>query len=303
MNIFKTKADAQSTNDPYLKLQTNLQQMQIALAHGRATGKNITIGVIDTGMDMEHPDLAGQVSQNKNLADKISTSFETDKHGTAVAGVIVARRDNAKGIMGVAPDAKLVALKACWPDKADAMEAVCNSYTLALAVNTAIKADVDVLNMSLTGPHDPLLSLLLNKAIKKGIIVVAADTGASNPAENFPASLKDVISVQAIKQPAIISESISAPGEKVLTTLPYGTYDFISGSSIAAAEVSGVIALLLELKRDLSVGEVHAILKKSKITLKDGMISGVSANMAVNSLCEASPCSKQIFSFANINPL
>lgn len=305
MNVFKTKAQLSpsTSNDPYVKLQTNLQQMQIALAHGRATGKNITIGVIDTGMDMEHPDLAGQVSQNKNLADKISTSFETDKHGTAVAGVIVARRDNAKGIIGVAPDARLVALKACWPDTADAMEAVCNSYTLALAVNTAIKAGVDVLNMSLTGPEDPLLGLLLKKAIEKGIIVVAADTGANNPAENFPASLKDVISVQAIKQPAIITESISAPGDKVLTTLPYGTYDFISGSSIAAAEVSGVVALLLELKRDLTVGEVHAILKKSKITLKDGMLSGVSANVAVNSLCEASPCSKQIFSFANLNPL
>ena len=307
MNIFKTKAQTQSSNDPYFKLQTNLQQMQIALAHGRATGKDITIGVIDTGMDTEHPDLVGQVSQNENLAEKISTSFATDKHGTAVAGVIAARRDNAKGIMGVAPDAKLIALKACWPDKVDAMEAVCNSYTLALAVNTAIKAGVDVLNMSLTGPQDPLLSLLLKKAIQKGIIVVAADTGVGGSADNFPASLKDVISVQSIKQsvstPVSLVESISAPGEKVLTTLPYGTYDFISGSSIAAAEVSGVVALLLELKRDLTVAEAYTILKKSKITLKDGMISGVSANVAVNSLCEASPCSKQLFSFAKINPL
>jgi subtilisin family serine protease len=202
MNVFKTKA--QSHNDPYFKLQTNLQQMQIGLAHGRATGQDIIIGMIDTGVDLDHPDLAGQISKNQNFAKDISASFSTDKHGTAVAGVMVARRDNAKGIIGVAPNAKLVVLKACWPDKADAIEAICNSFTLALAINTAIKTGVDVLNMSLTGPQDPLLTLLLNKAMANGIIVVAADTGFADSVENFPASLKDVISVQSIKQPVSV---------------------------------------------------------------------------------------------------
>jgi subtilisin family serine protease len=306
MNVFKTKADSVSSNDPYSKLQTNLQQMQIDLAHGRATGRNINIGMIDTGVDLEHPDLLGQVSNNQNLAKDISASFSTDKHGTAVAGIMVARKDNAKGIIGVAPDAKLTALKACWPDKSDAMEAVCNSYTLALAVNNAIKARVDVLNMSLTGPKDPLLTLLLKKAIEKGIIVVAADTGSADVKENFPASLKGVISVQSVKQPMPVRnstvESVAAPGEKILTTLPYGTYDFISGSSIAAAEVSGVIALLLELKPDLTVEDALTILQKSKASSKDGLISGVNANVAVNTLCESSSCSPQNISFAQIIP-
>jgi subtilisin family serine protease len=304
MNTFKTKA--QNSDDPYFKLQTNLQQMQINLAHGRATGRNITIGMIDTGVDLEHPDLAGQISANHNLAKDISTSFSTDKHGTAVAGIMVARKDNAKGIMGVAPNAKLVALKACWPDKADAMEAACNSFTLALAINTAIKAGVDVLNMSLTGPKDPLLTLLLNKALEKGIIVVAADTGTGNADENFPATLKDVVSVRSIKQSTSVSgsvvESISAPGEKVLTTLPYGTYDFISGSSIAAAEVSGVVALLLEIKSDLTVAEAHTILQESKIISKDGIVTGVNANIALNSLCKTNSCSKELLSYAQISP-
>jgi subtilisin family serine protease len=305
MNVFKTKA--QYHNDPYFKLQTNLQQMQIGLAHGRATGQDITIGMIDTGVDLEHPDLAGQISLNQNFAKDISASFSTDIHGTAVAGVMVARGDNAKGIIGVAPNAKLIALKACWPDKTDAIEAVCNSFTLALAVNTAIKAGVDVLNMSLTGPQDPLLALLLNKAMAKGIIVVAADTGSAGSGEDFPASLKDVISVQSIKQhvpmPDPLAESIAAPGDKVLTTLPHGTYDFISGSSIAAAEVSGVVALLLELKSNLTVAEAYTILQKSKIVLKDGSIAGVNANAALNTLCEITSCSRQVLSFAQINPL
>jgi subtilisin family serine protease len=305
MNVFKTKT--QASNDPYFKLQTNLQKMQVNQAHGKATGRDITIGMIDTGVDLDHPDLAGQISTNENFAKDISASFSTDKHGTAVAGVMVARKDNAKGIIGVAPNAKLIALKACWPDKTDAMEAACNSFTLALAINTAIKASVDVLNMSLTGPQDPLLTLLLNKALEKGIIVVAADTGTGNTNENFPASLKDVISVKSITQtvsaPTSLADSISAPGEKVLTTLPYGTYDFISGSSIAAAEVSGVVALLLELKPDLTVAEAHTILQESKILSKDGIISGVDANVAVNSLCKSIHCQHELVSFAQINPL
>lgn len=305
MNVFKTKAD--NYNDPYFKLQTNLQQMQIDLAHGRATGRDITIAMIDTGVDLEHPDLAGQISNKQNFANDISGSFSTDKHGTAVAGVMVAKRDNATGIIGVAPNAKLVALKACWPDKTDAIEAICNSFTLALAVNTAIKAKVDVLNMSLTGPTDPILALLINKAMANGIIVVAADTGSGDSSENFPASLKDVISVQSIKQAApsanALVQSISAPGDKVLTTLPHGTYDFISGSSIAAAEVSGVVALLLELKPDLTVAAVHTILQKSKIMAKDGLIAGVNANVAVNTLCETITCEPQNLSFAQINPV
>jgi subtilisin family serine protease len=270
------------------------------LAHGRATGQDITIGMIDTGVDLEHPDLAGQVSKNQNFAEDISASFSTDKHGTAVAGVMVAKRDNAKGIIGVAPNATLVALKACWPDKTDAIEAACNSLTLALAVNTAIKTGVDVLNMSLTGPQDPLLAVLLNKAMAKGIIIVAADAGSADSSENFPASLKDVISVQPIKQTDSALGSITAPGDKILTTLPHGTYDFISGSSIAAAEVSGVVALLLELRPDLTLAEVHTILQKSKLISKDGVIAGVNANAAVNTLCEATSCSHQVLDFAHL---
>jgi subtilisin family serine protease len=303
MNTFNTKGNI--SDDPYLKLQTNLQQMQINQAHKTATGKNVTIGMIDTGVDLDHPDLAGQISKNQNLAEVISTSFSTDKHGTAVAGVMVAKKGNAKGIIGVAPNARLVALKACWPDKAEAIEAICNSFTLALAVNTAIKSGVNIINMSLSGPQDPLLTLLLNKALKKGIIVVASDSGSGNAQENFPASLKDVISVKSYKHSTspfdFKANSISAPGEKVLTTLPYGTYDFISGSSIAAAEISGVLALLLEIKPDLTSDEAYSILQKSKISSKDGVFSGVNANIALNSLCEHNPCSQEILSFARMS--
>jgi subtilisin family serine protease len=306
MHVFKTKAQySQNSNDPYFKLQTNLQQMEVNLAHHRATGKHIKIGMIDTGVDLEHPDLAGQIAEDENFAKEISPSFSTDKHGTAVAGIMVAKRDNAKGIIGIAPGASLVALKACWPSQTDAMEAVCNSYTLALAVNTAIKKGVDILNMSLTGPEDPILALLIDKAIQKGIVVVAADTGKKDSAENFPASMQGVISVQSLEQKeantnASSAKAISAPGETVLTTLPHGTYDFISGSSMAAAEVSGIVALLLEIEHGLTSERISSILKEARQISKDSEIAGINANAALDKLCHKKSCANETLSFAKI---
>jgi hypothetical protein len=300
MHLFKTRSYGQ--NDPYFKLQSNIKLMKIDEVHAKTTGQNVTIGMIDTGVDSTHPDLAGQITRNENFAAEVSPSFASDKHGTAVAGIMVAKKNNGTGIIGVAPDAKLVALKACWPDSQDSITSVCNSYTLALAVNTAIKAGVKILNMSLTGPHDTLLEILLNKAIKKGIIVVAADTGLNKEDENFPASMKNVISVQAIGQTKdedpVENQPVTAPGDKILTTLPHGTYDFISGSSMAAAEVSGIVALMLELKPDLGVEEIKSVLHQSALPEKLGIFSGINANHAVAALCEATNCKREGLSFA-----
>ncbi len=301
MHLYHTQAH--QYNDPYFKLQTNLQQMFIDQVHTNTTGRGITIAMIDTGVALDHPDLEGQIISNENFANAISTSFSSDKHGTAVAGVMVAKKDNDTGITGIAPDAKLIALKACWPDQSHAIASLCNSFTLALAINAAIKAKVNILNMSLAGPSDPLLAILLNKAIEKGIIVVAAKANDAN--FDFPASLKNVIAVQSLTdpQPAHYSSTflVTAPGEKILTTLPEGTYDFISGSSIAASEVSGVIALLLELKSDLTSREALSILQKSAVPLKTGTLRAINAKTAILALCELTTCPQEVLSLALVS--
>ena len=139
--------------------------------------------------------------------------------------------------------------------------------------------------MSLAGPEDAFLELLLDKAIENGIIVVAADAGLAKKDEDFPASLTNVLSVQSLTQTdAGHDRQIAAPGEKILTTLPYGTYDFISGSSIAAAEVSGIVALLLELKPDLTFAEARSALQQSTSLATNGLFSGVNADAAVSAL-------------------
>jgi subtilisin family serine protease len=302
MHWFSTQA-RHEYNDPYFKLQSNLHAMQLDHVHDLATGRDVTIGIIDTGVDPAHPDLSGQIRRQENFAAEASPGFAGDLHGSAVAGVMIARKDNGVGIAGIAPDANLVALKACWPATAGAMAAVCNSYTLAQAINTAIKAGVDILNMSLSGPQDPLLALLLNKAIEKGVIVVAADAGQAQ--DNFPASLADVIPVQPSTGTQSAGDDshapIKAPGENILTTLPHGTYDFVSGSSIAAAEVSGLVALLLELKPGMRPDELKTVLLQSqrippyasgKPEDKDKRLE-VNANLAVSSLCASARCAEK----------
>ena len=303
MHTFNTQSNQEE--DPYNKLQANLQQMQVNQAHQIATGKDITIAMIDTGVDLEHPDLKGQITKEENFASMISSGFSTDKHGTAVAGVMVARKDNGVGIIGIAPDAKLIAYKACWPDQTDSIDAVCNSFTLAMAVNSAIRSDAKILNMSLTGPEDPLLELLLNKAIEKGMIVVAANSKQTPESGNFPSTLEKVISVQASSKidtsHLFVNNKITAPGDKVLTTLPHGTYDFISGSSISAGEISGIIALLMEIKPDLSYRETQVILEKSLLLAKNNDFEGINANSALLALCETATCPEQTLTLARKN--
>ncbi|MGR8936114.1 MAG: S8 family serine peptidase [Gammaproteobacteria bacterium] len=264
MHLFHTLAAHYS--DPYFPLQNNLEMLQIEAAHRKATGQGITVAVIDTGVDVEHPDLKGQVAEHRDLTGADGKSFSDDLHGTAVAGAIGALADNGRGIVGIAPDAELSVFKACWPAKPGALQAACNSLTLALALNHAITLKPHILNLSLSGPPDPLLRQLLERAMASGIIVVAAAAEVAEKNGGFPASMPGVIAVYAPAQITVNSMSrnlLTAPGEAILTTFPHDTYNFISGSSIAAAQLSGVAALLLEVRPESSSADILAVLNSS----------------------------------------
>lgn len=285
MHTFHTMATHYS--DPYFRLQNSLQTMQIEAAHRRATGRGIQIAVIDTGMDLEHPDLQGQVSDYRDLTGAEGGRYGAELHGTAVAGVIAARADNGEGIVGVAPDAEILGLKACWQTKPATLQAECNSLTLAIALNTAIRMKPHILNMSLTGPSDPLLQQLIERALAKGIIIVAAadQTGGKG---GFPALMPGVIAAYS-PEPTLGSSAVqgryrvTAPGVEILTTFPQRTYNFVSGSSISAANISGIAALLLELQPGLSAADIAGILAASSIDAAQ-KASGVNADAAIAQL-------------------
>lgn len=257
-------------SDPYAALEYGAIAIRADRVHRVSTGKGVRITVIDTGMDKEHPDLRGRVAKVANFVEGGEKSFAQDLHGTAVAGIIGARANDGVGIFGIAPDAELLAAKACWYPKANNAAALCSSWTLAKALDFAITSDSQIINMSLSGPADALLERLLQNAGDKGIIVVAA-AAQDAAAPGFPAELNFVTAVVASNAKAQVSVPVwgadkvllAAPGIEILTTAPRESYDFLSGSSFAAAHVSGVIALLLEHRPRLTQSELWTLLTET----------------------------------------
>jgi subtilisin family serine protease len=263
--IHEFETVATGYNDPYAHLQYGAQTLKLEQAHRIATGKGVRVAVVDTGVDVDHPDLRGRIARVGNFVDRGERSFTSDAHGTAVAGVIAARANNEVGIVGVAPGAEVLALKACWEQPPGSRRGVCNSYTLAKAVDFAIVEKAQVLNFSLAGPVDPLLTRLIARAVERGITVVAAL--GEGQGRGFPASLDGVLGIAATDPegalrggaPARPRPLLAAPGIDILTTAPRNAYDFFSGSSFAAAHVSGVAALLLEKQPKLSPRDIERL--------------------------------------------
>jgi subtilisin family serine protease len=241
--------------EPYQDLQSGHATLRVAAAHQHATGRGVRVAVVDTGVDFDHPDLRGRVTTARSFVAG-DRGFTGDHHGTAVAGVIAAAA-NGVGILGVAPDAELLALKACTAGEQPSGPAVCHSDSLALALDFAITAKADVLNLSFGGPHDRALERLLEVALDRGIVVVAADDPTS-VAVPFPGSHAGVVLVSG---PQSRRRDLVAPAAEVVTTVPGGRYDFVPGTSLAAAATSGVVALVLEVAPDLSPGAVAALLR------------------------------------------
>ena len=255
------------SRDQYRHLQHAADTLHLAAAHRLATGRGVRVAVVDTGVDLDHPDLRGRVVAANNFVDGGEQTFTGDIHGTAVAGALAASANDV-GIVGVAPDAQLLALKACWPERPGARQALCNSYTLAKAVDFALGAGAQVINLSLAGPADPMLTRLLLLALERGVTVVAASPPDGTP--SFPSSLAGVLAVRdgglagatGAFPPAANggAASLAAPAVDILTTVPQASYDYFSGSSVAAAQVSGIAALLLERQPGLKPAEVRRLL-------------------------------------------
>ena len=264
---FETLGQPSSGGDPYLELQYNLDQLGLVQAHDWSRGDGSRVAIIDTGADLEHPELARQGAEYADFVSTPGESFAADAHGTAVAGIIGAAEGNGVGIVGVAPSARLSVLRACWSDGEDG-GAVCNSFTLAKALAYAIDIAPQVINLSLGGPPDPLLSRLLLIAMDRGAVVVVADAGEAEP--GFPAGVPGVIVVGSGTVTSVARDArVLAPGDEILVPVPGGGYDYSSGSSLSAAQVSGIAALLLAMRPALSGADVDRLLLASRSEGRD----------------------------------
>lgn len=247
-------------NDPYFSLQNSVRNDDIEHIHRLTTGKDVVVGVVDTGVDRQHPELAGRIIYSRNFVE-YDRRFDSDEHGTSVTGLIGASANNNVGIVGVAPEVKFMVFKAC---QEDVRGAACDTISLMKALSDVLEQQPDVLNLSIAGPDDPLIRQLLRAAANQGITLV----GAVDPEQvfPFPASMEEVIAVSSPLETAsaqLPAYGVVAPGMDMLTTTPGGSYAFKSGSSMSAAWVSGVVSLMKQREPELSGVQVLDHLRAS----------------------------------------
>jgi subtilisin family serine protease len=262
-------------------MQYTIAKMHLTLAHNLARGEHVLVAVIDSKIDTMHPELAGTIVENINvLSDKDAPPHA---HGTAMAGAIVAQSK----IMGVAPEARIIAIRAFSQTSTGA--ATGTSYDLARAIDRAVEAKARVINLSFAGPSDPMLEKSLNAARETGAILVAA-AGNAGPksAPLYPAADAGVIAVTATDaQDNIYADAnrgkyiaVAAPGVDVLVPAPERSYEMTTGTSVAAAHVSGIVALLLGRHPDLAPDDVRAIISKSAHRPTSGTVEDYGAGIA-----------------------
>jgi subtilisin family serine protease len=254
MQLFRVLAH----NDPLYPLQPSAKLWHLDELHKITTGRRVRVAEIDTGVDVNHPDLAGRIAVARNFVSGRSDVAEW--HGTAIAGIIAARADDGIGIAGIAPEAKLLALRACWPAGGSGeTAAVCSTFTLAKALQFALDENAQVINLSLGGPRDRLLERLLDIALSRGItIVAAADRKVGNG--GFPASHRGVLAVAGDDGHDVAGTILLAPGRDIPTTMAGQKWGFVTGSSFAAAHVTGLVALLRDVAPDLRPDQLQEAL-------------------------------------------
>ncbi|HXW23980.1 MAG TPA: S8 family serine peptidase [Xanthobacteraceae bacterium] len=244
-----------------------IAKLHLTEAHRLATGESVLVAVIDSGIDRGHPDLAGAIAASFDVLGPHQAHF----HGTAMAGAIAARGQ----LIGVAPQARLLAVRA--------LDANGQGTTVGIAdgIDWAAGRGARVLNLSFAGPHDPLLQQHLAAAHARRIVLVAA-AGNAGPASPplYPAADANVIAVTATDaDDRLFAQAnhgrhiaLAAPGVDVLEPAPDDAVQLISGTSVAAAHVSGIAALILERAPALGPEEVRGILLRSAAALsgRDG---------------------------------
>ncbi len=239
-----------------------LAKMRLPQAHTLAHGAGIKVAVIDSAIDLKHPELAGSVVYSY---DALGSAEGAHVHGTGIAGAIAAHAR----LMGAAPAAELIAIRAF---SGAAGGAQSNSYVILKSLDYAFQKQARVINMSFAGPKDPLIERGIDAVATKQILMVAAagNAGAKSP-PLYPAANSKVIAVSATDAedhllPASNRGShiaLAAPGAELFLPAPDGKYQMTSGTSFSAAYVSGLAALLLERNPALKPDELRTTLTRT----------------------------------------
>jgi hypothetical protein len=242
--------------------QYALGRLGVIDLHRKVKGTNVTVAVIDSQIDVQHPDLDGVIAGEY---DAVGAADQPHAHGTGMAGAIAAHRR----LMGIAPAVRLYAIHAF---SSGAASAESTTFNILKGLEWAASKGVRVINMSFAGPRDPSMERALKAAHDKGIVLIAAagNAGPKSP-PLYPGADPNVIAVTAtdVNDKVFAGANrgryiaVAAPGVDILVPAPEGNYQLTTGTSVAAAEVAGVAALLLERNPNLSPDDVRKILTSS----------------------------------------
>lgn len=255
-------------NDPYyFSYQWHLPKISAPTAWDVTTGVNsVLLSVIDSGVDYNHPDLAGRVTSGYDFVNNDSDPADDNGHGTAVAGTAGAAGNNGLGGTGVAWGIALLPVKALGGDGSGSYSAIANGITYSA------DRGAKIINLSLGGTSSSrTLQSAIDYAWGKGCLIIAAAGNNGNNIAVYPAACNNVIAVSALNQSDTRTSwsnygsyvDIAAPGENITTTWPGGGYISISGTSFSSPVVAGAAALALSVNPSLSNSRMVELFKSS----------------------------------------
>lgn len=297
------KIDGQGFVDQEKAVQLALDLSNNAKSTRDFMGKGIVVAVVDGGCDFLHPAFGKSVWHNTKevpddgvdddnngyVDDVVGWNFvgntsavhalpyatQDSDHGTHVAGTIVAHNPD-KGVFGIAYDAKVMNLKIVWKKDIDPTppSAISPRERDALAIRYAVDNGAHIINLSISVPYNDVIEKALEYAFSRNVIVIAAAGNHAKASPSYPASSPFVLAVgNAASKDGVLSQYsnragnqtqyVSAPGHNILSTLHNQSYGYMSGTSMAAPYVSGVVARILSANPDLSRSQVMKILKSS----------------------------------------
>ncbi|MBI2621183.1 MAG: peptidase S8 [Candidatus Levybacteria bacterium] len=253
-------------NDPYYGSQWNLQKVLVEEAYDLAKGGGALIAVVDTGVDGSHPDLSGLVIEGYNTIDENNNSFDDHGHGTHVAGIASAQTDNGSGIASMSFASSVLPVKVLNKDGVGTYADV--SEGIIYASDNGAR----IVNLSLGGSSDSeTLKRAVRYAQSKGSILVAAAGNSGNDAPVYPAAYEGVLAVSASDKNDNLAPFSSygsnifaaSPGVSITSSVPGSDYKQASGTSMAAPHVSGLLALSISHKPELSNSELIDQIKQN----------------------------------------
>lgn len=273
--------------------QWNLPMIEAESGWNRTKGNDdVTIAVLDTGVDLDHPDLALRLTDGYHALSEGDRPQDDNGHGTHVAGIIASHTNNREGIAGITWFGQIMPIKVMGAEGSGA------SFDIAKGIMWAADRGADVINLSL-GNYEPsaVLEEAIQYAYSKNAVIIAAAGNDNTDQPSYPAAYPEVLGISAVDSAGERAEfsnygdyvDVTAPGVEIASTYPGRQYAELSGTSMAAPHVAALAALVRSLHPDLTNEAVTDIIKRTAVDLGEPGVDIFYGNglIDINSALEA----------------